>query len=147
MPMHLEISVTGADTTLRKLEHIVLAAEDYTPVWQEVKQRFSSWEENWFAGEGNGTWPGLSRDYAHWKAKHFPGEPLLVATHDLKDSLLDPSVSDMDAFSFSFGTDDPKAHYHQEGGGNLPQRKVIDVGDDEIDSWMVLISEHLMGSE
>lgn len=147
MPLDLHLHIEGADPVVRMLENIGVAAADMRPAWDRLEERFSGYEEDWFAGEGNGTWPELSHRYAEWKAKHYPGAGILVAEGDLKGSLLDVEISNKDEHSFEFGTEDPKARYHQDGGGNLPQRKVIDVSDDELDEWTELIMDHLLDRE
>ena len=78
-----------------------------------------------------GAWKPLSRSYAAWKAKHFPGKPLLVRTGRLLRSLANKTSDTIDiqektAFTYGFDADRiPYGVYHQDGLGRNPQRKFM----------------------
>ncbi len=86
-------------------------------------------------GPAAGQWKPLSPSYEKWKARAFPGMPLMERTGDLREALTDASSSmawrEWSASEFSFGTAGvPYASYHQTGTGRLPARPVFDFGSD-----------------
>lgn len=81
-------------------------------------------ETEWFATEGEGSWKQLSAAYAAQKAMVFPGQPILVATGDLRDSLTTPTrlAQSIGPDSLSVGSDVSYAAYHQSGTQFMPAR-------------------------
>ena len=85
-------------------------------------------------GGKSGKWKPLSKDYATWKAKHYPGKPLMVREGDLKKSLTkkddnniySPSYTNK-TFKLVLGSQVEYGIYHQTGAGHLPTRRVIDL--------------------
>lgn len=94
------------------------------------------------SGPEMGPWAPLSPSYAAWKAKHYPGAPLLVRKGALRAALTDSGAPgarrDISDDSLAFGTSGiPYASAHQSGSvaghltaGNLPARPVFDFGPD-----------------
>jgi len=94
------------------------------------------------SGPEMGSWAPLSQSYAAWKAKHYPGAPILVRKGKLRAALTDSSAPgakrDISGESLTFGTSGiPYASAHQTGSvaghltaGNLPARPVFDFGGD-----------------
>jgi phage gpG-like protein len=104
---------------------------------QNVQPAFAAWGEylvnehipGQFAALGTPKrWARLSKAYAEWKQRHFPGRPLLVLTGNMKGS-----------FSWKAG---PRSlqikntakrkgkaywHYHQFGTSRMPARPVLQV--------------------
>lgn len=80
-----------------------------------------------------GAWPPLDPAYAAWKAKRFPGAPMLVRTGGLMREVTDISsnpasrIDDMEA-DFAVVGKIPK--FHQYGTENMPARKIIFVPRD-----------------
>lgn len=72
-------------------------------------------------------WAPLSPKYAKQKARAFPGQPLMVATGDLRKSLAfrPLGIEEITSSKMVIGTAIPYAAYHQAGAGRLPQRKLI----------------------
>lgn len=147
MPVHLRFSFFGEDQVNRTLLGYAERARDMRPAWEQIKQRFVAYEQDWFTSEGEGTWPALSPSYAHWKARHFPGRPILVRTGDLRDSVTKPDIAVMEPGYAIFGTADPKAVYHQKGDGRLPRRRVIDIGEEERREWVRVVQRYLAGED
>ncbi len=91
-----------------------------------------------FDGEGVGTtgrWAQLSPKYAAWKAKHFPGAPILQRTRALMAGLTDSSATtarrEVSNDALSFGTAGVGyASFHQTGTQKMPARPPIDMGAD-----------------
>jgi phage gpG-like protein len=144
MATEIVIHVDGITDLVGSLEALATRVEDLSPAWQEIRERFVTYEENWFESQGNGNWPQLSKDYAEWKHKHFPGEPILVRTGRLRETVTEPDILIIEPNRVTFGTSDPVAAAHQDGTGRLPVRKVIDVSDGEIDEWADIIKQHIL---
>lgn len=145
MPTTIRFTFLGETQVERTLLGYADRADDMRPAWQRIEGRFRDYEENWFAAEGDGQWPPLSRSYAQWKARHFPGQPTLVREGVLRESLTKPDISVMEPSYAIFGTGDPVASYHQHGGGHLPVRRVIDLSEEERREWVRIVQEHLHG--
>ncbi len=145
MAVSLRFEFFGEQQVDRRLEGFEARSRDMRPAWDELRDRFVAYEEDWFASEGRGGWAPLSPDYARWKATHFPGEPILRREHTLYDSLMGPDVDVREPAFAMFGTSDPVAAYHQRGDGNhLPIRRVIDVDDTERAEWARVVQRHLV---
>ena len=99
-------------------------------------------------------WAPLSDDYAKWKAVHFPGWPILVATGEMKRAMLDREeavhvgpdlavyepISDIAGYHQSGEDWFGPAWGHRIGGGtgppyimyphHLPQREMVDLTEE-----------------
>jgi len=147
MPVHIRFSFLGEQQVDRTLLGFADRARDMRPAWDELEKRFTEWEEDWFASEGNGTWAPLSPSYRAWKEKHFPGEPILHREGILERSVTKPAIAVKEPTYAIFGTDDPVAGFHQRGGGHLPVRRVIDLAEDERQEWVRAVQRHLLNEE
>lgn len=91
-----------------------------------------------FGDEGSGStgsWAALSPEYAAWKEKYFPGEPILQRTRALVAGLTDSSSStarrDISSDAMIFGTSGVSyASFHQTGTKKMPARPPLDMGED-----------------
>lgn len=144
MPVHVRFSFLGEEQINRTMEAFGNRAKDMRPAWDMLRARFISYEEAWFGSEGEGEWPSLSHDYATWKARHFPGKPILQREGDLLKSVTKPDIDVREASYAIFGTGDPVAGYHQRGEGNLPIRRVIDLDDAERVEWVRTVQDYLV---
>lgn len=84
------------------------------------------------AGQGGG-WDELSPKYAAWKAKKFPGSPLLVRTSrmvsGLVSSLAPTALRSKDQTRMEYGTRGVEyASFHQFGTRKMPARPFMDFG-------------------
>lgn len=91
-----------------------------------------------FDAEGRGStgpWQQLTEAYAAWKEGRYPGQPILVASGDLRDALtVDGSahaLRDYSASQFNYGTEGLEyASFHQLGTSRMPARPPFDFGPD-----------------
>lgn len=97
---------------------------------------FEAAEKRQFDAQGSGpvagAWAQLSDVYAAWKAKKYPGQPILVATGGLREALTSPSSPlgsrEWSASSFVFGTAGVEyASFHQTGTARMPARPPFDL--------------------
>jgi phage gpG-like protein len=126
-------SVDGVDVLNRAFNRIDQFVSDFRSVWPNVAKEFYAIEEGQFASQGarglSGKWAPLSKAYAKYKAKRFPGQTILKASTSLYESMTNPDAPDsifrMDARELTIGTKDPKGMGHQRGAGRLPVRPII----------------------
>lgn len=78
-------------------------------------------------------WAPLSPGYRTWKAAHFPGQPILVASGRLRRSLTSRplGIEEYSLNQIKLGTDVPYAAYHQRGTRHMPARKIYGTSDDK----------------
>jgi phage gpG-like protein len=137
---------TQVDRTLARIQHQV---EDARPVWADIASRFVRLEQRQFASHGaaaSGGWAPLSPAYAAQKAKRYPGQPILVATGALRDSLtrrpLGIEVLEAKAMTIGSGVDHGK--YHQNGTDRMPQRRPVEVTETTRRDWVKLIQKYIL---
>lgn len=138
----LDIKVTGDRRTITAVNAWMRELEDWTPVWALIEADFYRMEQEQWASEGSrggDKWPPLSPAYAAWKARRYPGQPLMVATGALRDSMTKQGATGqvrvIDKFRMELGTEIEYGVYHQYGGGDLPQRKIMAVTDKDVERW------------
>lgn len=119
---------TGLQGLMRRLQNyrktLTRIGDDQLAV---VQKRFVS---------GGPGWPALARSTEAKKARRIGGPSrILIDTGDLKNSFVkgnQRNIFRLSALEGEYGSSDPKGMFHQEGGGRLPQRLIIDVtGRDE----------------
>lgn len=139
--MRLRLEVEGEvqiDRTLLRFEE---ALEDLRPVWEVLADRFAAGERRQFASEGaygSGGWAPLSPRYAAWKAKHYPGKPILRRTDELYNSLTRRpfGIEVLTDKSITVGSGLDRGRYHQAGGPHLPQRRPVELPESERREWV-----------
>lgn len=128
-------TIVGKMTDLRDLYETTLEPEFYTMM------------ERRFATEG-GTerWPALSRRYAAWKARNFPGRRILEREGIMREGLTRRGgrfqVRRLDATTMELGTSARYAQHHQFGTRRMPRRKVIDFAGDDARRWQAAVEAY-----
>lgn len=96
---------------------------------------FEAYARRQFRGEGigpnRGKWSPLGDGYGAWKARAYPGAPLLVRTGRLRESLTTSAPSPdairtVTATGFEWGTRVQYGHYHQLGTIHMVDRPLFD---------------------
>lgn len=87
---------------------------------------------------GGQRWQPLSERYAKWKAKKYPGKPILVRTERLKRSLslggsAPDQVAEFQPLYAVFGTSVPYARHHQYGTSRMVQRPILQPTQRDVD--------------
>jgi phage gpG-like protein len=125
------------------------------PVWPAIRDEFYRIEKKRFETSNKGRWRPLSPGYAAWKAKHYPGKPIMVRSGDLKKTLTsmttgtiyNPSKREVTlgtkikyALAQHFGT-------KERGGGKeqsrLPPRPLISILKSEANRMRKIMSTYL----
>lgn len=149
MAVGVQFTFLGDKQINRTLDGIVDRVTDASPALEALGDRLARAEEQQFAtegGYGSGGWAPLSPKYAAWKARHFPGAPVLVRSGDLRDSLTSRpfGIDVVDRLTAVFGTGVEYAGYHQSGTPKMPARKPMELPDSERREWMKVIQRFLI---
>lgn len=92
-------------------------------------------------------WEPLSPAYAAWKAKHFPGQPILVRTGVLKKSMTERGATGnltlIGSVSAIFGSTISYGAYHDEGTSRLPKRNFSEPSERRAQIWRNQISRDI----
>lgn len=96
---------------------------------KEIEEQFDSRGARGVAGG----WPELSPGYAQWKAIHFPGQPLLEATGDMRAALTESGSTharrEINPSDMTFGTVGVEYFsFHQLGTPFMAARAPVDFG-------------------
>ena len=116
-----------------------------------IRQDFTFETTKSFASKGASTgkpWKPLSKQYAAWKAEHFPGRPLMIRT-----GRLSRSITDSKDRNFVFNREGGKriimwsrlehAAYHQKGTKRLPARPLFVMSKEIGQRWAEILNEEL----
>jgi len=140
--MRLSVEIDGREQTTRAFQTVNETIRDFSPVWPEIHMYFLRANVEHFeslGSRGGAQWTPLSAPYAKWKAKKYPGKPILVATERLKRSLSlagqkgGDQVYEETALSLTMGTAVPYARYHQRGTKRMAARPVLQPTQRDID--------------
>lgn len=156
----------GAEVRTEGLERIEdvlrLAAErgvDLSAAFRRIVYDFQGEQGQVFANSGafggRGGWEPLSEDYAAWKERIVAGAPVLTLTGLMRESLTDMeaegAVRRITADELFIGTDIMVgpwnlAWLHHTGTKRgMPARPPIRVTDEQLERWLQIIVEHLVG--
>jgi phage gpG-like protein len=123
---------------------------DITPALKKIRSSFYQIEKKQFSsqgGYGSAGWAPLSEAYAVRKAKLFPGKGILEATGDLRKALTQSgafgNVDILEHSSLVVGTNIGYAVYHQKGTKKMPQRKPIELPEQERKGWTSILHKHI----
>lgn len=129
--LKIEVSDSGLVTKIRGLGERL---RDLRPVWGDVHAIFIEFMKQHFKTEGayvGRPWVPLNPRYAAWKARHYPGQPMLRLTDRLYISLTEAGdaehVFNTGPTFAEMGTRNPKGWWHQgeHRAPGVPKRTVI----------------------
>ena len=136
----VSFQVTGLDSVQKGFLALLNSAKDLRPFWREVfAPRYFAMVQDLFATGGRargaggrfsgGAWAKLSPAYKVWKSINYPGQPILVRTGALRNSMVwtgtGPGPGGIFQATPSFaiaGTSIPYGRYHQTGTDRMPAR-------------------------
>lgn len=149
--MRFVMEMFGETQVDRTLTRLIDAATDARPAWDEIADRFASIEEQQFSSEGragSGGWAPLSSAYAQWKARHYPGKPILERSGSLRDSLTRRPfpIEKIDRLDMTIGSDSEYGRYHQAGTERMPQRKPVDLTEYQRRDLVKIMQAHVFGN-
>lgn len=137
------ISVDGEVQIDRMLSRFGNAMDDFRPFFKDAEERLEWATSMQFENEGrrSGGWRPLSPRYAAWKLARHGSRPLMQLSSELKDSF---RTVRMTALEFAWGTQVGYAMFHQRGTSKMPQRKLIDLTEDDRRSLMKALQFNLV---
>jgi phage gpG-like protein len=148
--MYITFEVAGDEQLKRSFSRFGEHAKDLSEPFREIVKDFYKIEKKQFESEGgygSGGWQPLSPRYAAWKAKKYPGRPLMVVSGLLKESLLGEnpySIENVTPKSMEVGTVVNFAVYHQKGTCKMPARPLIQLTDADKKRWIKFIQVYLV---
>jgi len=149
----LTIHQTGAEELRTMLGGLAVAVDDISPTFPEMERAFRSIEISQFQSEGasgqEGAWPALSEVYAAWKARHFPGKPILQRTGALMRSLVGRgpgSYVSTSPHSLTIGTSIPYAAFHQIEGLGRRFRPMISLTDQQAAMFQAILQRYFLAT-
>lgn len=119
-----------ATAMVRGLRAMRVAVEDLRPLWPHVTRVIRPFIVKNFRTQGTSSgqpWAPLTPAYAAWKARNYPGKPILVREGDLRAHVTGrkgPRVVAAPRW-VDYVIDDPKAQYHQHGTRFMVARPLI----------------------
>jgi len=151
MGLNLSFDFYGDSQLNRTLARVTEDVSDLTDAWEEMADSLLAAEQKQFSSEGSyasGGWSPLSPKYAAWKARHYPGQPILVATGALSASLTQRpfGVESIEPHSMAIGSDNEVGGYHQNGTDKMPQRRVVELTGPTRAEWVKIAQRHVFRS-
>lgn len=152
MPTRLHFEFYGETQVDRTLERFEAAA-DMRPAWEALADRFAFVERRQFATEGayaSGGWAPLSPAYAAWKARHYPGQPILRRTDDLFESLTvrpfdeHGGIEVIEPSHMMLGSAVRYGRFHQHGTRRMPRRRPVELTEAERREWVRIVQRYLV---
>jgi len=146
-----QFEVQGEEQVSRMLSRTTEKLEDLGPFWDAAGDMLITTMEAQFSSEGGrtGGWAPLSSRYAVDKARKYGSQPILVASGGMRQSLVGGpgNISRQEQGGLLFGTEVKFARYHQSGTSRMPQRRILDLTDQDRRSIMKLLQRHLFGAK
>ena len=140
--MMVETQIIGVEQLLNGFAVLEKGWIDLRRVEKKAAETFHEIEAKKFSSND---WEPLDSKYAAWKAKRFPGKPILRATDLLFNALTSDggnSIKRSTETSIELGAGGEagaRGTWHQLGLGRLPQRKVIDLSDQDEGKFVELV--------
>lgn len=146
----LSMSVAGEEQLARGFSRIADEFSDYSEPFGQVVDLLKEVERKQFESEGSygGVgWQPLSPRYAAYKEARYGSKPIMVISGLLKESLTGDNpyyFEKIEPLRLTFGSTVPYGIYHQTGTSKMPQRKLINLNENDkkrvtktIQKWMV----------
>ena len=146
----------GNEELKLKLEEMARRATNFTPAFEIIDESFMAYESRKFDQEGPG-WAALQQSTIDRKSTIDGAGGILVRgepgyTEGLKQSLTTHgpgSLFKISPLSLEMGTSVSYAHWHQDGTGKMPARKVVDTfrqgrGNILLNNWRMILQAYLV---
>lgn len=149
MPSRSHARITGDRRVMTLLRQMADRTRSVEPAWPRVGDVFAENMAMQFDTEGahlgGRPWAPLSPKYLAWKVKRGLDPRRLHATRQMMLSLTSRPMAVEQYFGNRavFGTDDEKAHWHQNGTSMMPRRQIIRVTDDLADDVNSVLARYI----
>ncbi len=149
--MRIAFEFYGDKQVNRKLARVQEDIQDFTPAWEAMADDFQAAAQAQFASTGatgSGGWAPLSPVYAAWKARRFPGQPILVRSGRLRDTLTKRpfGVERIDPQQMAIGSDVSYGLFHQKGTSKMPRRRPVELTEANRRLMVKRAQQHAFGS-
>ena len=108
---------------------LIFGGADLAPLMEQIGEAAQDEFERGFETGGFGKWPPLKRATLELKERKFPGQPMMVRTGTLRDSLIERgaegNIFEVSALGVNVGTAIPYAYKQHDGEGGTPGRPVV----------------------
>lgn len=146
--LRIRLSIEGDTQLDRTLARFAEGLDNASALWDALADRFASINRRQFDSEGaygSGGWQALSPRYAAWKARAYPGKPILQREGDLVESLTRRplGIEVITPRSMTLGSGVPHHRYHQLGDG-VPQRRAVELPESERRHWVRLVQRFVV---
>lgn len=153
--LNFRLSVDGQAHVVERMQGMMQRVENWQPVLEEVGDVLLDYLSTAFETGGAGTahgWAPLSPRYSRWKAKHYPGKPILTRTGALRKSLTEKqgagSLYELTKNFVAVGSDYRAGAYglgrlHQYGTTRMPRRRVFDLPDHTVAMILQKLRQHV----
>ncbi len=149
MPSQSHARIDGDRRVRRLLQEMKDRTQGVEVAWPRVGDVIAEAMTDQFATEGvaltGRPWHPLKPEYLAWKIRKGFRPERLRQTDVMRDSLTSRpmAIEEYRPFSATFGTDDEKAAFHQNGTVNMRQRKIIEVTDDLADDVNSVLARYI----
>jgi phage gpG-like protein len=145
---NISFELLGKEKVVSILTSLKSRVKNLSPAFRSISDNFRETEKKTFDNQGRGkSWMPLSSTYAAWKAKHYPGRPIMVLTGDLKRSLTSRDANHIERIrhqDMEIGTSDKKGIWHQKGTSKMPARKLISPTASDKMEWVNIIRSYIV---
>lgn len=163
IPIVLHIRVEApegpADQVLEAYNGLVAQrCQDFTPAWPDVRTAIQGNYARTFDAEGaveaHQRWASLSENYARWKQRHYPGQPILSLTGALRSHLaggFPPPDEDIAAHSYTLTSalSTPSGYdlagLHQLGTHRMPARPPARLTSSLFEEVCTVLRRYILG--
>jgi phage gpG-like protein len=147
--IHFEISVDGEVQLSRALSRFGDRLFHMRPFFATAAEQVQKSVAAQFDAQGGrtGGWRPLSPRYAAYKLAQVGSKPILEYSGRMRRSLTGQggdSIRELDDNHLRWGTRTPYAIYHQRGTRRMPQRRIIDLTEDDRRGLMKSLQQFLM---
>lgn len=148
--MDLKIDVTGDVQIDRKLLRFAGRTRDASPAFQQIADMLRGLEKTQFDSQGqfaSGGWKPLADVTVRLKAAKGLDPRILRATGDLARSLASSGgdhVEQVGPQQLVFGTSVPYAQYHQRGTRRMPQRRPVELREQDRRDTVRILQRYLI---
>lgn len=147
MSSSFTFDLNGVAEYSARLRRIRDRASNERTMFRGLVARFKNSERRIFQTQGaalGSPWRPLSPEYAQAKQRDYPGQPILVRTGRLRESLTERPTVRFRGNTMEIGTNVPYSQYHQRGMGNNPLRRHVGLTFGDRTAWTNDVREYIV---
>jgi phage gpG-like protein len=133
--MRIGLQIENEQILDREINRFSNGAQDFRVIAPTLLVTIRDIVREQFAAQGRGLfgrWRKLSDRYAQWKARKYPGQPILRASDRMFNSLMSRtqySIVSLRKTELIYGTRVRYASFHQTGTAKMARRPIFDLRD------------------